>query len=306
MDQPLEQAGFGRTYDVDLGSGVPLTLRMQFGLPRPDWAGFLERTSALADGKELGRKAVDVWLEELAAALGEPYRLVGDEHAIVLSARDAETTSLLLRHCRSIRWEIARLLADIVAFDLSQPDIVLVFDRMEHYASYTARYYGEGESAGSGGMCIKGEGVLHIAFPWNRFEWQRTLAHEFAHVAFAEFDLPLWLEEGLVALVEQELAPQELAYGKLAARDLLESRRYWRSHDLTAFWSGEAFFDVEGQEHAYRLADVLIRNLSEGHRRKFGEFVRSATSADQGETAARAALGLTLRQCAETFLGALE
>lgn len=305
MDQSHEGAGLGRSYEVEVASGVPLTLQMQFGLPRADWTGFLERTVSMPEGNDLGARAVTVWLEELAKALGEPYRLVGDEHAIVLSAKDDETAGLVLRQCGHIRREIARLLAGIVAFDLSQPDLVLVFDRMERYASYAARYRADGDSAGSGGMCIRSEGVLHIAIPWNRWEWQRALAHEFAHVAFAEFDLPLWLEEGLVALVEQELAPRELAYSKLAARELLETRRYWRSHDLAAFWSGEGFVDVEGQEHSYRLADVLIRNLMEGGRGRFGEFVRTATWADHGEAAAQAALKLTLRQCAETFLGEL-
>ncbi len=32
---------------------------------------------------------------------------------------------------------------------------------------------------------------------------------------------------------------------------------YWRSHDITSFWSGRAFHDPASASHAYRLAQVI-------------------------------------------------
>jgi hypothetical protein len=295
--------GYGRSYQVELPEGCSLPFRMQFGLPRPDWETFRGIAEQQPDPDSVWRSSVGAWLSELATALKPPYRSVLEGEVMLLSGRDDAATALLVRQCAYLKSEVARLFARLVSFEGPSVDIVLVFNRGEQYASYVAEFFEDGQYAGSGGMYISSTGIRHIALLWDRWEWHRTLAHELAHVVLADRELPLWLEEGLVALVEQELVPQELVYGKLAPRQLLETRRFWRTHDLALFWSGAAFFDVEAQEHAYRLAEVMIRNLSDRYGKRFGTFVESATREDHGEVAATATFGITLRDCASQFLG---
>ncbi|MCA9082058.1 MAG: hypothetical protein KDA58_15960, partial [Planctomycetaceae bacterium] len=160
----------------------------------------------------------------------------------------------------------------------------------------------EGELAGSGGICIREHIVMHIALPYYRWDWEHVLAHEFAHMALAGLPLPLWLEEGVVQVITNGLVPRA-EDSRERLRRLTETRQYWRDGPLPDFWSGDAFSDVESQEHAYRLSEVLATTLLNDHPREFKRFFATASYEDHGESAAAETFGKSLNQLAAMFVG---
>ncbi|MEZ5942584.1 MAG: hypothetical protein R3C18_14415 [Planctomycetaceae bacterium] len=247
--------------------------------------------------------ATEAWLQEFASYASQfqlthaaGIRLFSDASSTI-AAQVIQTVDRIRKRLAEVLWQ-----AFEVKYDLTCADTVLLFSRHEDYISYYSHYLSEGEFASSGGVCIRNHISPHIVLPYLHWAVDQTLTHEFAHIGISPIPLPLWLEEGVVQVIESMLVPSASALQYNVA-DLIETKRYWRSRPLQSFWSGEAFFDVDAQEHAYRLSRVLVRTMLADQPRELARLVKTASYVDQGESAAQVALNMSLDQLAGTFLG---
>jgi hypothetical protein len=112
----------------------------------------------------------------------------------------------------------------------------------------------------------------------------------------------LWLDEGVAQVIERIVVARD---GFTIDNIQVEQHRmYWSPRKLQDFWSGCSFGQPDaGQRLSYQLAEVLVRNLLQDHRPRFVDFLAHARQADCGEDAAREYLGMSLGNCAATFLG---
>jgi hypothetical protein len=254
--------------------------------------------------------AVRHWLARLGPALGGGYELLESRHFLALAPEADGIGRRLLPFAERSRSALLSLLGEVADFHRYGPPLVVLLRTRDFYR-YISLYYPEGEHAALAGVHVR-EGyphvVLHASEPW---ELESTLAHELTHAALHHLSLPLWVEEGLAQMVEHGLtgrSPLRIDEERADAH-----RRYWRTHGLDAFWTGEAFprADKAG-ELGYELAEILVRLLVEDFRPagSGGEaeppllaFLRAASESDCGEAASREHLGIGLCDLAARFLG---
>ncbi len=228
--------------------------------PRPDWQTF----RIVAEQQP----APDSVLAEQPSGRGSPnspphsslpYRSVLEDEDDAPPGRDDAATALLVRQCAYLKSEVASLFARLVSFEGPSVDIVLVFNTASN-TPHTWPSSSKTASTPDQEGCTSRPREFGTSPPCygTAGEWHRTLARELARVSSPTTrGLPLWLEEGLVALVEQELARRELVYSKPAAGSCWEGDRRPFLADARPgplLVCGEAFLGVEAQEHAYRPA----------------------------------------------------
>src|SRR5690349_18061838 len=87
------------------------------------------------------------------------------------------------------------------------PLVILLFADAETYGLYTSPFNPQEEEIRSGGMCLR-QGYVHVALrPYPLESLQRILLHEMTHACLSHLSLPLWLEEGVTQLAEDEALP---------------------------------------------------------------------------------------------------
>jgi tetratricopeptide (TPR) repeat protein len=131
---------------------------------------------------------------------------------------------------------------------------------------------------------------------------EATIVHELTHACLASLRLPLWVEEGVTQLVEQEVEGEP---GPLAEpRRLLRLRGYWRRKGLHDFWHGAGFRRAgRAQPASYNLALVLAHKLLERDRDLYRRFLLAARREDCGDSALREVFHLAAGDLAASFLG---
>lgn len=284
-------------------------------LPRPRW-DLLEswvESRVEADAREdawtdLSRQ----WLKRLGAILGENYQIDESAHFLMLSALPALADHLLwcAEHSRE---ELLGSLPEVTEFSLGKQPIVAI-GAVEDYYRYICVYYPDGKHGGSAGCHVR-EGRPHVVLSGKlQPALESTISHEMTHVALTHLSLPLWLEEGLATSFQKRMTTHD---GEMlvTGAEARKQKRYWSNHGLDAFWDGSAFLQAgKVQQHAYQLAEVLMRLLFEEYRprwfglareprrRLFG-FLRAADAADCGQSAAREHLRIELGDLAGRFLG---
>ncbi len=83
-----------------------------------------------------------------------------------------------------------------------------------------------------------------------------------------------------------------------------QHKRYWRKHGLQQFWRGTAFHQADlGQELAYELVEILVRNLLTDYQDGFMDFVQRADVGNAGDKASQYCLGVSLAARVAAFLG---
>lgn len=273
-------------------------------LPRPQWDAFCQHVfDELPEPRwhDVFLEAARDWLETLAAALTGSYSTSESPNFFLLSALPADETERLLDFCEATRNTILSHLEGIAADAGYGKHVLLAFADVETYYTYVSHFHAEGESGGSGGMFLA-DGYQHIALHAARHWLYRTIGHELTHACLAHLPLPLWLNEGVTQEMEDVLLRQRTFEASIELTQ--RQKRYWREHSLESFWSGEAFRAAdEGQELAYALARILVRNLTVDFREAFPEFVQTAEARDAGQAAAVNVFGLTLGQAAAQYLG---
>ena len=122
------------------------------------------------------------------------------------------------------------------------------------------------------------------------------------HDTLFGLDAPLWLEEGVAQYLPQIMLQ---AYTFTLDREMAQRHeRLWGRMGLQSFWSGRSFsIPDERSELSYHLAELLVRNLTADHPRRFRSFLADARAADAGDAAARSRLRRPLEHIARQFLG---
>lgn len=278
------------------------------GFPRPDWGavhGWMRVFAGEADANEAWQQVARHWLGRLRAALGENYALAESANFHLLSAQEPVARSRTLEFLERARSQIHRILGDISPKGAVGKHALIRFSDTERYYAYISHFHADGTYAGSSGMFLR-DGYQHVAYPqsWSADEERRTVVHELTHNLLAHLPLPPWLNEALAMAFETDIGGggHEPLTRELAARH----REYWNAATIQAFWRGESFGDVDGQELAYSLSRILLNLIHTEVRppqEEFRRFVLRSDWGDAGRSAAREHLGIELADLAACFLG---
>ncbi|MGH8100806.1 MAG: hypothetical protein ACREIW_05880, partial [Chthoniobacterales bacterium] len=182
---------------------------------------------------------------------------------------------------------------------------VLRFSSEDQYYRYIAYFDSEGDYAGEGGFFPRG--YMHIAYLRKDIPGRdrRILVHELTHNMLRPVPLPLWLDEALAILFENDIAgdrKEALVTPELAN----EHRNYWNSNTIQEFWRGDSFLKADASKLAYGMARILLDFIVTDIRPapvEFRDFVLHADRKDAGEAAARDCLGVELSDLVSAFLG---
>jgi tetratricopeptide (TPR) repeat protein len=277
-----------------------------FHLPRPNWdvlRTWVKGHTSEADHPRVWAKIAAQWLGILNEALGGGYRTQQSAHLILFTPSDYADAELLLHFAESALAAVVDALGDVAGESWLGPLVVLLFADAETYYLYTSPFHPEREYGRSAGMCLR-EGYVHIALlPGPLDMLQRNMLHEITHACLGHLSLPLWLEEGVAQLAEEEVLPSWRRF-TLDGKGAEKIRRYWREQGLQDFWWGNGFYLRDsGQGYSYGLAQILFRLLVADYRRRVPDFVRHAQASDAGDSAAREFLGKSLVELAAVFLG---
>jgi hypothetical protein len=129
---------------------------------------------------------------------------------------------------------------------------------------------------------------------------KQILVREMVCDVVSHLRLPSWLEEGLAAEFEREIAGGRLDLDA----DLIERHRaHWNATNIQSFWAGTAFQGPGGEGVlSFSLGRILVTLLSEKGPAFIG-FVKNAHREDAGDAAAERFLGQDLGEAAAVFLG---
>ncbi len=276
------------------------------GLPRPKWPVIIEWAQTFADTVdpyELGTEIAAHWLSQLAEALKNNYTVWESQKFLVLSSRSKPESERLIRYCETALKKILRLLGEMACGEGNGKYVVLLFHDAETSFTYVSdRYPEEGDFGGSSGMFIHDD-YDHIAvLAGINSVPEATIAHELTHCLLRHLDLPLWLNEGVTQLAEQEVAG---SFHEGLTKELAKKHQFWWNPDtIQDFWIGTSFYAPDDrQELSYSLSKILVNRLMDEFPDSFAKFVKTATAADAGESALWNACRLSLSQCVSHYFG---
>lgn len=243
------------------------------------------------------------WLDGIARAWGGDYRVYQSANFFVVTAFGEKSAGNLARLGERVYELMTARLPTIAAKSGPGKFVCLVADSFDRYYDYVSHFYPDGEFGASAGVFLSASGYCH--FVLNHAEgWiqESTLVHELAHALLQHRGLPLWLEEGLTQLMEDEVLG---GVGFHINREEVERHRlFWAEHGLRGFWDGSSFSRADdGMELSYALSQVLIRNLLSRDRQQFLEFAAQASHLDYGESASQSVYGTSLPEWIAQFLG---
>ncbi len=272
------------------------------GFSRPNWEMVHEYIKATVPQNDLSAAWNYVaikWLEELAADLGGNARVCQSDQFYCLSDLDDGTTRSIMAYAESVVVTIRGYLRMTAWSGYHGKHVLLLFSDPDDYYAYISHFDRDGKHILSGGVFIR-RGFAHIALPYtDTLDAQHVLVHELAHNLLCHLRIPLWLNEGLAVVIEDQVTRRGLIMdGELADRH----RSYWNEMNIQGFWAGTTF-DIPGEdsELSYSLAEVLVSLLSA--KGAFDEFIKAADWRDAGQDAAINILGQGLDEFAGGFLG---
>jgi hypothetical protein len=274
------------------------------GLPRPKWQSLWTR---YCGGEKADSEAElhlqRLWLAELRGALGGAYG-VSESNRFLLLREHATSEGEIEERLAELERMLDRVLDALDGIGPPGGKLpgklpVLYFSEADDYYAYIDDYYeNDGHFAGSGGICLRRDEV-HIAVNGGEKLREVALVHELVHACLAHLTLPMWLEEGIVAIVEhvavEGLSPDKPRVDALSRAQRDAQGSFWGPIGLQSYWSGEAFFAPDDASPlSYELAEVMVRAIHAGRPDAFDAFVRQASPDDAGESAAVEVLGTTL------------
>lgn len=278
------------------------------GFPRPNWDAIHEWMEIYAQDANLEdawQQVVRQWMARLQRTMGGTYTPAETENFVLFSDLDAKTQRRLLEFMERSRAQMLRVLGDISPEDAFGKHVLLRFSNPDAYYRYVSHFHADGDYAGSVGMFLA-DGYHHIVYTqnWSPDEERRTMVHELSHNLVGHLSLPPWLNEALAMAFEGDLAGD--VRGPLTRELADRHREYWDERTIQEFWRGASFADVDGQELAYSLAQVLLRLIHteiQPSPEEFRAFVVQADWGDAGAAAAREHLDVELADLVAAFLG---
>ena len=265
------------------------------GYPRPRWDalwGWVNANVCEQEQHDAVCRIERMWLRRLASHLGGGYALAESPNFFLLSEPNAGAPDTFLGMAETSLGLVRDALEEGPGQDAPGKIPVLLFTEDDDYYDYISQFFPDGNYGRLSGVCIR-EGDVHIALRCPD-EWaRRTFVHELVHACLADRDLPVWLEEGVVEVVTRRVTDEPPAHLDSLGRD--RHYAFWSWHGLTSFWAGTSFGRPdELQGLSYELAEALVRLINAENPSAFDEYLRVATHADSGESAARACLGRSL------------
>ena len=275
------------------------------GLPRPDWDAIGDWLEDDVDEADLPRaydEVLTAWLERLGNALPEDYRVESSDHFVLLTAQDPRQSELLLAFAERARAKVEEGLRDMTERTAVGKDVIVVIEQEADFYRYASGYFPEeGEFAAMSGLFVP-DAYGHFLL-WNHDleEMESVLAYHLAEAWLDTLPLPEWLARGLAITLESSILERDMEELDPGMKDA--HLTYWGEEEIQAFWSGEAFGDVDGADLlSDSLALVLVTLMSEDPGR-FKTFVREAHYEDAGESACETAYGQGLEVFVSGFLG---
>lgn len=246
------------------------------------------------------RAIIPQWLDRLGNEMRGDYRLDETPEFTILQPTAVDRPEHFLDHAERSRALAMRFWPGLaIEKDVVGKHVVIIAESQDDYYDYTSYLYPDGAYGGSGGMCIREGGYTHIvinAFP--RYDQEITLTHEIAHALLAQLPLPVWVEEGMVQIVEEAINKNAVAY-----IDAFEHKQHWAEHTFAGLWLGSAFSEPDpGQHLAYQLSRHMVFELAKKDLTRFIAFANDAHRFDGGRVAAAEHLGHSLAGCLPEFL----
>lgn len=283
---------------------------------------WIEASLNPTDWNQAWNEAALMWVEKLRADLGGEYRVLVSPQNILLCDQPFEIARWTSDYAGRAATTIQDYLGQTAWNGASGKDVLLIFTDLDDYDHYVAHHLPEGESPGSGGMCIY-SGYTHIAVPWgDQIDTANAIIHELTHDCLAHLPLPAWLNEAVAVTLEKSIGAPRRAVGEgdqsaiygasIGWRppimwDELAERHFtfWTENNIQTFWAGTSFhIPGDSNELSYSLAEVFMKLLSERTTLEhFRKFLESARQDDAGQTAAIDILSVDLGEIATTFLG---
>lgn len=275
-------------------------------LPRPQW----DRITTVIDERvdECDRDAAwtemaELWLNRLCDVYGSPYRYFATDNFLLLCGDSDRTARRIADHAEHSLATTLRYMPAAASDEGYGPHVILALRNREDYYRYTSHFDPpEGEFGETAGVMHRGE-YNHISLNMTYADQVETvISHEIGHACLSARDLPMWIEEGAVQLIEAAIAGghyQDIWRGHVDAQ-----RAYWTEHGLDGFFSGASFYAADdGQHLSYALAWVIAYNLAIDQRDRYERFLIDVRSWDGGWTALRKHYGITPWQAVGRFLG---
>lgn len=284
-------------------SGLEMGFVVEEGFSRPDWKAinqFVNEHVPKDDLSAAWNYITWTWLKTLAEDLGGNSRVYQSTDFFCLSDLAPETTKSLLNYAESVVNVIRGNLKDAAWSGYHGKQVLLLFSDADDYYSYVSYFQPEGTHILSGGVCIH-RGYAHIALPYiNTYSAERVLPHELVHNLLCHLPVPLWLNEGLAACIEDQFVSRPFTIdGELVDRHAA----HWNGQNIQSFWGGKSF-DNPGDDSqlSYSLSQILVNLLSQKGP-AFIEFVKNANWRDAGQDAAINFLNQDLGEVVGEFLG---
>ena len=243
------------------------------------------------------------WIEQLAARLAPPAKIVETDHLLLLMQCRADS-DWVAETVERMRAEIVAPLADGLPQNTIGKLAVLVFAGEASFRQYARAFIDKlaNSTSRTVGVCVS-RGDVHIALA-GLSSLNHKLPHELAHAILAPLGVPRWVDEGYAIWAESAVGGRPaLRPGSVQRQN---HRLYWKRHGLERFWSGEAFSLSNTAEMAMmadELARMLVAHVRQAYPGRFSQFVTSSRGADQGLAAARSILGTGLSDLAAELLG---
>lgn len=292
-----------------MASAPRLPFDEHLGIPRPDWDSFLdafddlEFSSVEAVGPQI-EEAVLEWARRTAEAFGQGARVGRCGRVIAVAGSRLER---ILRECdQADRFLESKIGSGLRPLDGLRPIVVFDAPSVGAFTDSLDAAYGDDEEGlfrGDASVFLPYDGYGGHVLLTPGYDWALTgtLAHELTHERVAGYPVPLWLNEGLAQLHQEEFGGTPVV--QLTPERQMEHIQHWRDHGLDGLWSGGTFGDVEDSGFAYELAYVMTAGLMERTNDDPAPFLLQAHAADAGSRAARKLYGASILALVEPFLG---
>lgn len=269
-----------------------------------DWPAAAAWTAGFDDAAHRAQAVVacqQAWLQQFALALGQPYHVLHQDRAWVLSTLEPKLAKTAADYINRCRQRILRLLPGAADPNADRHYLLVVLDDESTYYRYLELCSGAQAQVASSGVYFPTPlGGYFMTLKDDLLRTEPIIAHEMTHAAVSHLHLPLWLDEGLAVNTEYRLLNVEVRRDKTQHHG---RKQTWDAHTIQWFWFGEAFHHPDLVSQAYELAQVLVELLAKDWPR-FAAFLQQADRDDGGAAAAAAVLGVDLPRFVSDLLEA--
>ncbi len=269
-----------------------LSFKSYKGFVHPEWNSYLKAggLNHLDPRSSLVKEGLRVWAERLKDAFrfsGNSVQVKKSKHFMVFSSLESEELEQLLKRAEEFYSQfMSSPLKEIIDEDLVIPLILfrdkeLMLDYTEHYVNLNNQNLGLNTAGFFLTSAEYPQIILHESDDYYAIE--RTLSHELTHFILRDFNLPVWIDEGLAMTFEHIHFPKE---GGMNYFDIREAEATWAQRtNIKAFLSGKAWNYLR-PEFTYGLSESLVQLLLEDlTTEEFINFLKIANYQDGGRKA---------------------